>query len=51
MTVFDVIVFIFGIGLVSTCFISFLVLAWSMFEETKLGEYLLDKLLKEDKEE
>ena len=51
MTVFDVILIIFGIGLVSASSIAFLAIAFSIFEDTKLGEYLLNKLLKEDKEE
>jgi hypothetical protein len=51
MTVLDVILSIFGIGLVSTCSIAFLAIAFSLFEDTKLGEYLLEKLKKDDDEE
>ena len=50
MTVAEWIAIIVAIGLVTTCTITLLAIAWSVFEDTKLGEYLVDKL-KERKEE
>ena len=51
MTVYDIIAIILALGLIGTFFITLLIVAWSMFEDTQLGEHLLDKLLNEDKEE
>lgn len=50
MTVFDWIAIIVAIGLISAFIILLLVVAWSVFEDTQLGEYFLEKL-KEDKNE
>lgn len=50
MTVFDLIAIIVAIGVFGACIILLLVLAWSMFEDTKLGEYFLEKLEKDEEE-
>lgn len=50
MTVYDIIAIIIVLGGASAFTILLLVVAWSVFEDTQLGEYLLKKLKKEDEE-
>jgi hypothetical protein len=51
MTVFDWIAIIIVLGGTIAFTIVLLVIAWSVFEGTQLGEYILEKLKKDDEEE